>query len=253
MAVTPGALSTSFIAARSVGLVSAVATAGTTPYAYQWYRSTTSGFTPGGGNILSGLTSLTPTDSTVVPSTQYYYKVVVIDSAATPATGTSAQLSVLAAEALPNQNQFEQAPFLGQLDLGYSYNTVSAIVDNGVVGSFKAGQAVKYTQDDTGVPSVEPVAANTDITAGFVNYDIKSKVFIAGSRCEISQRGNVMYLIATAAIARGAQLMVDVLTPGGVITVTTGKPIIGWALDPATAPGQFIRVEITTPAFAVAP
>lgn len=35
------------------------ATTGTEPYTYQWYASQTSGFTPGGGNILSGETAQT--------------------------------------------------------------------------------------------------------------------------------------------------------------------------------------------------
>lgn len=66
-----------------------VATGGTSPYTYQWYRSTTSGFTPGGGNILSGATSLTLADTTASTGTIYYYKLVSTDSAGTPATVTS--------------------------------------------------------------------------------------------------------------------------------------------------------------------
>lgn len=40
---------------------------------YQWYRSTTQGFTPGGGNILSGKTSRTLTDTGLTSNTVYYY------------------------------------------------------------------------------------------------------------------------------------------------------------------------------------
>lgn len=253
MPLTAGALSAANIGARSVELTSAPATDGTTPYAYQWYRSQTSGFTPGGGNIMTGKTALTFTDSTIVPSTQYYYKVVAIDDAETPATVTSSQLSVLAATATPVQNQFEQTPFLGQLDLAYNYNTVAVMIDNGVSTAFKAGQAVKYTQDVTGVPSVEACTADTDVTAGFINYNIKDQSYSALDRAEMSQRGNVMYLIATAAINRGARVMIAPLTPGGVVTATTGKPVVGFAIDPAAAPGDLIRVEIMTPAFELYP
>jgi lysophospholipase L1-like esterase len=69
------------------------ATGGTAPYTYQWYRSTTSGFTPGGGNILSGATSQTLNDTGLTNGVTYYYKDVVTDSASTPATATSNQTS----------------------------------------------------------------------------------------------------------------------------------------------------------------
>jgi len=253
MPLTAGALSAENIGSRSVALTSEAASGGTTPYAYQWYRSTTSGFTPSGANDLVGKTALTFTDDTIVPGTQYYYKVVTIDSAATPASVTSAQLSVLAAQALPAPNQFAPSPVLGMPDMRANFNTVAAQIDGGVVGSVIAGQAMKYTQDATGVPSIEPCTANTDQVCGFISYDIKTQAFVALDMCELAQRGNVIYLIATEAIARGARVMIDPLTPGGVVTATTGKPVSGWALDPATAPGEFIRIEVMTPAFELMP
>lgn len=49
-------------------------------YTYQWYRSTSSGFTPGAGNILSGKTSLTLADSGLTPGTAYYYVLAYTDA-----------------------------------------------------------------------------------------------------------------------------------------------------------------------------
>jgi len=40
---------------------------------YQWYRSTTQGFTPGGGNIISGATSRTISETGLTSNTLYYY------------------------------------------------------------------------------------------------------------------------------------------------------------------------------------
>jgi hypothetical protein len=65
---------------------------GVPPYARQWYRSTSSGFTPGPGNILTGQTATTLTDTTVVNNTTYYYKYVTTDNNSD--TATSAQTSV---------------------------------------------------------------------------------------------------------------------------------------------------------------
>mgnify|MGYP006394327743 FL=1 len=139
------------------------------------------------------------------------------------------------------------------LDLRYNYNSLAVQIDNGQTGTVIAGQAMKYTQDAGGVPKVEKCTANTDVVAGFINYDIKTQEYVALDMAEMSQRGNVMYLVASAAISRGAKVMIDVAAPGLVVTATTGKPICGWAQDPATAPGQLIRVEITTPAFETVP
>lgn len=66
---------------------------GVSPYTYQWYRSTTSGFTPGAGNIVTGATSLTLADSGLTNGTTYYYVNVVTDS--TSATAQSNQVAAV--------------------------------------------------------------------------------------------------------------------------------------------------------------
>jgi len=77
----------------SIGLSSTDATGGTAPYTYQWYRSTSSGFTPGAGNILSGKTSLTLSDTGLSAGTTYYYKIRFTDSAS--ATIDSSEFSAV--------------------------------------------------------------------------------------------------------------------------------------------------------------
>jgi hypothetical protein len=59
MTLTAGAITQTAVTDTTASLVVAAATGGTRPYTYQWYRSTTSGFSPGGGNIISGATALT--------------------------------------------------------------------------------------------------------------------------------------------------------------------------------------------------
>ena len=252
MATTAGALSAGTIGATSVALTSAAATGGTAPYTYQWYRSTVPGFTPSAANDIVGATTLTYTDTGLIPGTQYYYEVVATDAGAV--TGNSAELSVLTLMSEISQNSFEQSPYVGMLDLNYNYNTIAAQIDNGYAGTgLYAGQAVKFTNDAGGVPKVEACAADTDVVAGFINYNIKSKAFIAYDTCEISQAGNVMYLMSTAAIARGGRVMIDTATVGGVTPATTGKPVCGFALDVASAGGQLIRIELMTPSFSLMP
>jgi hypothetical protein len=91
-ALTSGTSSASSITSTGCSVTNTGASGGTSPYLYQWYRSTTSGFTPGSGNIISGASTLIYMDSGLSPSTTYYYKLVSTDLASS--TVTAAQISV---------------------------------------------------------------------------------------------------------------------------------------------------------------
>lgn len=92
-AIAPGNLTLSSVTKTQAVMALSAQSGGTGPYTCQWYRSTTGGFTPGAGNIISGATScsaLTDTPGSVGP---WFYQVVVTDSATpTPGTATSNQL-----------------------------------------------------------------------------------------------------------------------------------------------------------------
>lgn len=75
----------------TASLTAPEATGGTSPYSYQWYRSTASGTL---GSAITGATTRTLNDTGLSPSTSYYYTLRVTDSAATPATADSNQLLV---------------------------------------------------------------------------------------------------------------------------------------------------------------
>lgn len=251
MSVTAGALSQVSVSDTKASLLSAAATAGTGPYTYQWYRSTTTGFTPGGGNIISGATSLTLNDTGLIPNTQYYYKVVATDTGASNATSTSSQLAVTTSPQSQSQNAFAQSSQVGMVDLRFPYNTVSVQIDSSQATALYAGAAVKIIDSAGGVPKVVGCAANSDEVLGFINFDIKTVQFVAGSVAEISMAGNVMFLFATGAIARGVQVSLDLTTMGGVRAAAgnTGDDIVGWAYDKASAAGDLIRVFLKTPSF----
>lgn len=251
MSTTAGALSKVSVGTTTASLSSAVATSGTAPYTYQWYKSTTTGFTPGVGNIIDGATSLTLSDTGLTPGQTYYYKVVATDDSATPVSATSAQLAVVTAP-VQNQNQFSQAGVVGMLDQKFNYNTKEAQIDSSETGTLKPGQAVKIVDSAGGIPKVVAITANTDEVWGFINFSNKDQSFVAGDKCGISQKGNVMWMIATAAIARGVQVTVDKTYVGGVQTKNSGDRIVGHTYDKATAAGQLIRVELAVPSFTTA-
>lgn len=251
MAFAAGVASVLAVGGTTAQLTATAATGGTLPYSYQWYRSTTSGFTPGGGNILSGKTSLNLSDSGLIPNTIYYYKLVAIDSAGSPVTVTYTQVTATTSAMTLSQNQFQQSTVLGVVDLAYNYDTMSVQVDMSQATALYAGSAVKMVDSADGLPKVVGCAANADEVLGFINYDLKTVAFLAGSRAEISTSGNVQYLFATAAIARGARCQLDVSSPGCVTALvsSSGADIVGWAVDQAAGYGSLIRVKLITPSY----
>lgn len=252
MSITAGAISLVSKTQNQVVLSATAATGGTAPYTYQWYRSTTPGFTPGGGNILAGKTALSLTDSGLIPGTQYYYSMIATDAAA--ATITYAQLGAQTSVQSQQPNAFAQSSQLGMIDMRFDYNTVAVQIDASQVTPLFAGAAVKVVDSADGVPKVVGCAANSDEVFGFINYDVKTIAFVAGVAAEISMAGNVIYLFATAAIARGARVQLDLSTIGGVspLVGASGADVVGWAYDKASAAGALIRVFVQTPSFAKA-
>ncbi len=253
MTLTAGVLSQVSVAATTASAAATAATGGTSPYTYQWYMSTTTGFTPGGGNIISGATALTVSVSGLIPNTVYYFKVVATDTGHSNDTVEYTQLAVTTTASALSPNQFAETTTLGMIDMRFPYNSISVLIDTTQATALYPGSAVKMVDSSDGVPKVVGMAAEGDSILGFINYDAKNVSFVAGNAAEISMAGNVMYLYATAAIARGVQVTCDITSPGGVHTAAgnTGDTIVGWALDKATAAGQLIRVFIKTPSFTV--
>lgn len=84
------------------------ATGGVSPYTYQWYRSTTSGFTPGSGNLVSGATSQTLNDTGLTSGTTYYYVNIAKDSFGNASVSNQASATP-AAVVVPNALKFNVA------------------------------------------------------------------------------------------------------------------------------------------------
>lgn len=253
MSFTAGTLSQVAVFANSVQVASTAATGGTGPYTEAWYISTTSGFSPGSGNLVAGASGLAATITGLTPNTQYYVKVVYTDTGNSNVTVTSSQLSISTTATTLNPNAFMQSPVVGMIDLRFDYDTVSAQIDVSQVGSLYAGAPVKlvpYTSPNS-APKVVGIAATTDEVFGYINFDIKTVAFVAGSLCELSLAGNVMYLYSTGAITQGSQVCSSLITMGGVSQATGSSDanIVGFAYDGAAAAGALIRVKLNTPSF----
>lgn len=256
MSLTAGVASLTAITDTTATLTATAATAGTTPYTYQWYRSTTSGFSPGSGNILTGQTSLVLNDTGLIPNTTYYWILAVSD--ASPTTVDYAQVTALTNPQSLSQNQFSQAPYIGMPDLRFSPNTIAAQISPNQATALYNGMPVKIDPAivQTGanaLPQMIGLAATTDNVAGYIIYDLKSLSYNAGDRISLGLSHTVIYLFSTGAVAPFNQVTVALTTGGGVAQATgsSGNNIVGYAIDGASAAGQLIRVFLQTPSFLV--
>lgn len=255
MSLTAGVLSQVAVGPNSVSVASTAATGGTGPYTEAYYISTTSGFSTGAGNLVAGVSGLAAIIPNLIPLTQYYVKVVYTDTGASNATVTSTQLAIATTVSVLNPNQFIPTPYVGMLDQRFNYNTKSVQIDSSQATVLYSGSAVKVVSGSgAGVPKVIACAANSDEVFGFINWQLKDVSYAAGQPVEISQKGNVLYLYATTAIATGQQVTLDLTTVGGVGAAvgSSGANIIGFSLDQATAAGQLVRIELSCPSFAFA-
>lgn len=253
MTLTAGALTLGAVSQNSIAITSAVATGGTGPYTYQWYRSTTTGFSPGAGNILTGKTALALVDTTVVPNTAYFYKLVATDTGNGDATVTSSQQAATTPNVSLNPNAFSQSPLVGVCDLPFNTNTMQVMIDFTQATALYPGQPVKMVTSSAGAaPRVVGCSADSDEVLGYINFNGKDQSFTAGKMATISLDGNVIYLYSTTAISAGQQCQSDIVNNGvAAATGSSGAKYVGWAVDATTAGGQLFRMKVKTPSYTV--
>lgn len=254
MTITASSLSQLAVAATTVSVLSGAATGGVAPVTYQWYRSTTSGFSPGSTTLVSGATSLTLNDSGLIPNTVYYYEIVATDS--TASTASSSQIAITTTAPVLSQNAFAQTPFVGVIDLTVgSTNVIGAIIDSSAgTNVYYPGQFVKVVPNSNGgILSVIGCTSKSDKAIGAIRFNVKDVSYGAGTKCEIAMFGTVMWFYATGAITQGLEVCLDITSPGGVQATGNSATYVGIALDGASVAGSLIRVMLVpNPAYATA-
>ena len=142
-----------------------------------------------------------------------------------------------------NMNQFAQSPLKGDLAKIVNPSTISAQVDIGAASALVAGTMVKLTTSTGHTILVDTAAATTQNPLGFVIYSPKKDSWTGGDALEIAMNGSVIYLEAAEAISRGRSL--EYVASGAKVRASRGSnPVIGIALDNATATGGLIRVLV---------
>lgn len=255
MSLANGVITKTLSNQTEVDLAVSNASGGTSPYTYQWYMSTVSGFTPGSGNAIAGATAQTVKVTGLVPGRTYYFSNVVTDSASpTPATDEATQLAVTTDIVTPSPNQFKQSPTVGQLAGGMLGTTDAVKISDSVTALLPPGMAVKLDSASTatsGPPEVVPCTADTDSVWGFLVYNGLNPTFTGGMLATVARKApDKIYLMPTANGNRGDRMVLDVTAVGGVCSKTgsAGENIVGFAYDKPVA-GTPCRVEPHTPSF----
>ena len=140
-------------------------------------------------------------------------------------------------------NQFSQSVEKGMLTLDPNWATLNTQVSVNEAGTLVAGQAV-LIEDAAGaqIPVIKAAATGNAIF-GFVTYNVRTDSYTAQDQVKIAKSGDVMYMEAGAAIARGAD--VEVVITGNKVQTQSAGTTVGKALDKAAADGDLIRVLIS--------
>ncbi len=142
----------------TVALSATPPTGGEPPYTYRWYRSTSSGFTPGSGNLLSGLSSLSGTDSGVSNGTRYYYRLVASDGAGAAVkfaeiNATPTAPAPAAPQSALHPNEPAGMTVLGSADGSIAYNGTGAFGIAGFTSTSFADNGNVHVVDDASNPT----------------------------------------------------------------------------------------------------
>lgn len=144
-------------------------------------------------------------------------------------------------------NQFSQVDVQGSLDAQSRGGTIlSCTVSTNQSTPLIPGQAIMIdTAASSGEPKIVALSANTDEADGFVIFNMKDKNALTYGKAEVAMFGTIMYMTSNAAITHNRRVEVNV-SDNTVGPAQGINPVIGWALDSASASGQLVRVFITT-------
>jgi len=151
-----------------------------------------------------------------------------------------------------NMNQFAQTSFVGQLDLqvgGLGPAFTVRIDPDSAASDIEAGEGLKLVDggadDPNGPPLVDILGADTEQPFGARIYSTKNGLAQPGDIVQVSYDGNIQRMEASAALARGASVALDVANPGKIQAAGTDAPF-GILLDKSFAAGDIVRVLVKT-------
>lgn len=147
-----------------------------------------------------------------------------------------------------NQNQFTITTLKGTLDSGTSITCQYHSADP--ADSISAGEFVMLADVAAAVaPAVSVVKKGVDRASQYLGMVLTNPLkaaWVSGDKLEVAILGTIAMVEAGSALASGASLAYDPLTPGVVIGAGAGESVVGIAMEKATAAGQLIRCLVLT-------
>jgi lysophospholipase L1-like esterase len=215
--LTSGTASLTSATNAAISVDGGTALGGTAPYAYQWYRSTTANFTPGGGNLLAGATGATLADSaSLLADTPYFYIRRVTDSVAATADTNQVAGVLKAAPVIvyflgdsitlgtsgptPPADTF---PALFAVVVAHLYKQRVVTAVNGGIGSTST---TSWATDAGGILTAARAAA---IAAGATHVSIMLGANDAAAHISAATYKSNLQTIANAFIADGKKVMIN--------------------------------------------
>lgn len=137
----------------------------------------------------------------------------------------------------------------GRKVLPANTESFSGMIDASVQGNVVPGTPMKIVATSAKLPHFAPATAEDKIV-GFLEWNVIRSAYVAGTPCQVSPDTNVMYMEASGEINAGANVAMDsfsnitIKAAAAASGNTPADPVIGYALEAATAAGQLIRVKI---------
>ncbi len=144
-----------------------------------------------------------------------------------------------------NQNQFTQTPVLGMVDMTVNPAIISVKIDPASVSTvLQSGQGFKIKDVAANEIIVDVVANATEEVFGVSIYNPRKNLYNPGDTIELALSGSVVYLEASAAIARGAKVQLTPATPSVQTLVAGTNAQLGISLDKPAAAATLCRILI---------
>ena len=137
----------------------------------------------------------------------------------------------------------------GRKVLPANTESFSGMIDASVQGNVVPGTPMKIVATSAKLPHFAPATAEDKIV-GFLEWNVIRSAYVAGTPCQVSPDTNVMYMEASGEINAGANVAMNsfsnitIKAAAAASGDTPADPVIGYALEAATAAGQLIRVKI---------
>jgi hypothetical protein len=150
-------------------------------------------------------------------------------------------------ENVQNLNQFAQTAIVGQQDLTVNNNIIPARIYASSSGGalLVAGNAFKLVDQVGEMPIIDLVTGVTDTPYCVAIHQMKNDTFTAGQVIDVALSGSVVYMQASAAIARGVRVQIDPTGPTVATLTSLGtNASLGVCIDKPSAAGAMCRIQI---------